>query len=109
MRVLKTKLGVEIENETKVFLESLEFEIKMRVLQKSAILNICHRHPLALLNSDLQKLSSRKSEVKFCKDMEFKVEILDYFYSVVERGIVIRFILQDHVTFSSRPQIIIEF
>ena len=41
--------------------------------------------------------------------MEFKVEILDYFYSVVERGIVIRFFLQDHVTFSSRPQIIIEF
>ena len=97
MRVLKTNLRVEIENETKVFLESLEFEIKMRVLQKSAILDICHRHPLALLNSDLQKLSSRKSEDEFCKDMEFKVEILYYFYSVVERGIVIRFILQDHL------------
>ena len=99
MKVLKTKFRLELENETILFLESLEFEIKMRVLHKSAILNICHRHPFALLNSDLEKLSSRKSEVEFCKEMAFKVEIVDYFYSVVERGIVIRFILQDHVTF----------
>ena len=35
MRVLTTKLRVEIENETRVFLESLNFEIKMRVSQKS--------------------------------------------------------------------------
>ena len=36
MRVLTTKLRVEIENETRVFLESLDFEIEMRVSQKSA-------------------------------------------------------------------------
>ena len=36
MRVLATKLRVEIENETRVFLESLNFEIEMRVSQKSA-------------------------------------------------------------------------
>ena len=35
MRVLREKLRVEIENETRVFLESLNFEIEMRVLQKS--------------------------------------------------------------------------
>ena len=35
MRVLTTKLRVEIENETRVFLESLNFEIEMRVSQKS--------------------------------------------------------------------------
>ena len=37
MRVLTTKLRVEIENEIRVFLESLNFEIEMRVLQKSDI------------------------------------------------------------------------
>ena len=31
------KLRVEIENETRVYLESLDFEIEMRVSQKSAI------------------------------------------------------------------------
>ena len=36
MRVLREKLRVEIENETRVFLESLNFEIEMRVSQKSA-------------------------------------------------------------------------
>ena len=36
MRVLTTKLRVEIENEMRVFLESLNFEIEMRVSQKSA-------------------------------------------------------------------------
>ena len=35
-RALTTKLRVEIENEMEVFLESLNFEIKMRVSQKSA-------------------------------------------------------------------------
>ena len=35
MRVLATKLRVEIENETGVFLESLDFEIEIRVSQKS--------------------------------------------------------------------------
>ena len=35
MRVLREKLRVEIENETRVFLESLNFEIEMRVSQKS--------------------------------------------------------------------------
>ena len=36
MRVLREKLRVEIENEMRVFLESLNFEIEMRVSQKSA-------------------------------------------------------------------------
>ena len=36
MRVLETKLRVEIKNEMRVFLESLIFEIEMRVSQKSA-------------------------------------------------------------------------
>ena len=36
MRVLTKKLRVEIENEMRVFLESLNFEIEMRVSQKSA-------------------------------------------------------------------------
>ena len=36
MRVFKTKLRVKIENEMKGFLESLNFEIEMRVSQKSA-------------------------------------------------------------------------
>ena len=35
MRVLTTKLGVEIKNEMRVFLESLNFKIEMRVSQKS--------------------------------------------------------------------------
>ena len=35
MRLLTTKLRVEIENEPRVFLESLDFEIEMRVSQKS--------------------------------------------------------------------------
>ena len=35
MRVLTTKLRAEIENEMRVFLESLNFEIEMRVSQKS--------------------------------------------------------------------------
>ena len=39
MRVLREKLRVEIENETRVFLESLNFEIEMRVSQKSATLD----------------------------------------------------------------------
>ena len=34
MRVLTKKLRVEIENEMRVFLESLNFEIEMRVSQK---------------------------------------------------------------------------
>ena len=35
MRVFKKKLRVEIENEMRVFLETLDFEIEMRVSQKS--------------------------------------------------------------------------
>ena len=34
MRDLRIKLRVEIENEMRVFLESLNFEIEMRVSQK---------------------------------------------------------------------------
>ena len=37
MRVLTTKLRVKIENEMRVFFESLNFEIKMRVSQKSVV------------------------------------------------------------------------
>ena len=37
MRVPTKKLRVEIENEMRVFLESLNFEIEMRVSQKSAM------------------------------------------------------------------------
>ena len=37
MRVLTTKLRVEIENEMRVFHESLDFEIEMRVSQKSVV------------------------------------------------------------------------
>ena len=37
MRVLTTKLRVEIENEMRVFLKSLNFEIEMRVSQKSGV------------------------------------------------------------------------
>ena len=39
MRVLTTKLRVEIENEMRVFLDSLNFEIEMRVSQKSEMLS----------------------------------------------------------------------
>ena len=35
MRDLRIKLRVEIENEMRAFLESLNFEIEMRVSQKS--------------------------------------------------------------------------
>ena len=35
MRVLRIKLRVEIENEMRVFLDSHNFEIEMRVSQKS--------------------------------------------------------------------------
>ena len=44
MRVFVKNLRVEIENETRVFLESLDFEIEMRVLQKS-------RRSIALLQN----------------------------------------------------------
>ena len=37
MRVFMKKLRVEIENETRVYLESLNFEIEMRVSQKSVV------------------------------------------------------------------------
>ena len=37
MRVLRKNLRFEIEAETRVFLESLNFEIEMRVSQKSAV------------------------------------------------------------------------
>ena len=36
MRLLTTKLRLDIKNEKRVFLESLDFEIEMRVSQKSA-------------------------------------------------------------------------
>ena len=37
MRVFMKKLRVKIENETIVYLESLDFEIEMRVSQKSEL------------------------------------------------------------------------
>ena len=48
MRVLTTKLRVEIENEMRVFLESLNFEIEMRVSQKSV--TFCHL-PLGVISN----------------------------------------------------------
>ena len=36
MRVLTTKFRAEIENEMRVFLETLNFEIEVRLSQKSA-------------------------------------------------------------------------
>ena len=53
MRVLTTKLRVEIENEMRVFLESLNFEIEMRVSQKS-VLKLCNRLKNLMLISTLQ-------------------------------------------------------
>ena len=41
MRVLSKKLRVEIENEMRVFLESLNFKIEMRVSQKSELKSHC--------------------------------------------------------------------
>ena len=57
MRVLTTKLRVEIENEMRVFLESLNFEIEMRVSQKSALVVAKLQHPkrAAFLASKLKK------------------------------------------------------
>ena len=40
MRVFMKKLRVEIENETRVYVESLNFEIEMRVSQKSVELEL---------------------------------------------------------------------
>ena len=58
MRVLKTKLRVEIENEMRVFLESLNFEIEMRVSQKSALLCLQQRE-YALVKFFLQAQNIR--------------------------------------------------
>ena len=49
MRVLTIKLRVEIENEMRVFIESLNFEIEMRVSQKSVAL--CYRLPANLMTT----------------------------------------------------------
>ena len=38
VRVFPKTLRVEIENETRVFLEILDFEIEMRVSKKSALM-----------------------------------------------------------------------
>ena len=48
MRVLRENLRVEIENEMRVFLESLNFEIEMRVSQKSDSLLSDHAFTLTL-------------------------------------------------------------
>ena len=40
MRVFLIKLRVEIESEMRVFLETLNFEIEMRLSQKSASFNV---------------------------------------------------------------------
>ena len=55
MRVLTSKLRVEIENETRVFLESLNFEIEMRVSQKSGE-NRESLHPACILRFDLDTI-----------------------------------------------------
>ena len=44
MRLFMKKLRVKIENETIVYLESLDFEIEMRVSQKSVVGVVGHYH-----------------------------------------------------------------
>ena len=54
MRVLTTKLRVEIENEMRVFLESLNFEIEMRVSQKSGGFKPTQKHRLGKIKMPWQ-------------------------------------------------------
>ena len=56
MRVFTKELRVEIENEMRVILETLNFEIEMRVSQKSDV-------SLSIKMSSLWFLDSMRSEV----------------------------------------------
>ena len=60
MRVLREQLRVEIENEMRVFHESLNFEIEMRVSQKSVI-DMAYRQILSGLYHTLALSSSKGS------------------------------------------------
>ena len=71
MRVLTTKLRVEIENEMRVFLESLNFEIEMRVSQKSD----CNGDVKGGLNASLALVSSPKVACGFRYDPNHCVHI----------------------------------
>ena len=61
--VLTTNLRVEIENEMRVFLESLDFEIEMRVSQKSAT------YPFHILTQTRKKLLN--FGIDHCDNSEF--------------------------------------
>ena len=60
MRVLRENLRVEIENETRVFLESLNFEIEMRVSQKSVM--ICLKQFIIIFTQSFVALVCVKSD-----------------------------------------------
>ena len=57
MRVLREQLRVEIENEMRVFLESLDFEIEMRVSQKSGVVRVVRAISLVRLGYLVRLLS----------------------------------------------------
>ena len=71
MRVLTTKLRVEIENEMRVFLESLNFEIEMRVSQKSD----CNGDVKGGLNASLALVLSPRVSCGFSYDPNHCVHI----------------------------------
>ena len=60
MRVLRENLRVEIENEMRVFLESLNFEIEMRVSQKSVM--ICLKQFIIIFTQSFVALVCVKSD-----------------------------------------------
>ena len=55
VRVLTTKLRLEIENEMRVFLEGLNFEIEMRVSQMSGLQPAKYN---AILKIDIKSLET---------------------------------------------------
>ena len=69
MRVLTIELRVEIENETRVFLESLNFEIEMRVSQESNICCLeCYNFSRAMEPLEMERFKSRPTDLdsKLC-------------------------------------------
>ena len=78
MRVLTTKLRVEIENETRVFLESLNFDIEMRVSLKSASLSLQNSAKAAL--SVMIKSHSNASSLY---SMERFLDLIQLFFWVL--------------------------
>ena len=84
MRDLRIKLRVEIENEMRVFLESLNFEIEMRVSQKSDY----HREEQSVHSCKI--LFCCKSEKalgqRFSRFMKFCCEFFTLFSTAAEEG-----------------------